>query len=84
MSSLILINDKNWGESEGYGKSPLTLSEGAHFANNSLIKRCLEDVFHMTEAERDWLCTNLHLSSTEPIIPFAIVEWLIASGSAFQ
>lgn len=43
-----------------------------------------EDVFHMSEAERDWLCTNLHLSSTEPIIPSAIAEWLTASGSAFQ
>lgn len=44
MPSLILINDKNWGESEGYGKSPLTLSEVAHFANNSekikMFRRC--------------------------------------------
>lgn len=38
----------------------------------------------MLEAERGWLCTNLHLSATEPIIPFAAAQWLTASGSAFQ
>jgi len=53
MSSLILINDKNRGDIERYGKSPLTRSEVINFANKSKRKRSLEDDrLHVTEAKK--------------------------------